>query len=342
MLVRARAPLRLGLAGGGTDVSPFCDQYGGHVLNATINMYAYAVLEPLGTNKVIFEASDIQKRYEANIQAEYEVTGDLLLHKAVYNRIIRDFLDGKPFALRISTYCQAPPGSGLGSSSTMVVAMLKAYVEYFNLPLGEYEIAHLAFQIERQDARLDGGRQDQYAATFGGFNFIEFYADDRVIVNPLRIKNWILSELESSLVLFYTNVSRDSEVIIKQQAQNVSDKKDQVLVAMHDIKKAAVSMKENLLRGNIDAFAEGLHSGWLAKKRTATKVTNSNLDAIYETAINSGAKAGKISGAGGGGFFMFIVNPEKKMDVLRALQKYPGYAIECSFTKSGTQGWRIE
>ena len=342
MLVRARAPLRLGLAGGGTDVSPFCDQYGGHVLNATINMYAYAVLEPLELNKVIFEASDIQKRFEANIQTEYEITGDLMLHKAVYNRIIRDFLNSNPIALRISTYCQAPPGSGLGSSSTMVVAMLKAYVEYLNLPLGEYEIAHLAFQIERQDARLDGGRQDQYAATFGGFNFIEFYADDRVIVNPLRIKNWILSELESSLVLFYTNVSRDSEVIIKQQAQNVSNKKDHVLVAMQDIKKAAVSMKENLLRGNIDAFAEGLHNGWLAKKQTAAKVTNSKLDAIYGAAINSGAKAGKISGAGGGGFFMFVVNPEKKMDVLRALEEYPGYAIECSFTKSGTQGWRIE
>ncbi len=342
MLVRARPPLRLGLAGGGTDVSPFCDLYGGYVLNATINMYAYAILEPLKVDKVIFEASDIQKRFESDIQSVHEVTGDLMLHKAVYNRVIRDFLGGSPIALRMSTYCQATPGSGLGSSSTMVVAMLKAYVEYLNLPLGEYEIANLAFQIERQDAKLDGGRQDQYAATFGGFNFIEFYDDDRVIVNPLRIKNWILSELESSLVLFYTNVSRDSEVIIKQQAQNVCDKKDQVIDAMNDIKKTAVSMKENLLKGNIDAFAEDLYSGWLAKKKTATKVTNSSLDAIFDAARNAGAKAGKISGAGGGGFFMFVVDPEKKMDVLRALKDYQGYVMECSFTKSGTQGWRIE
>lgn len=342
MLVRARAPLRLGLAGGGTDVSPFCDLYGGHVLNATINMYAYATLEPLDVGKVIFVASDLQKEFKADIRSQYDLAGDLILHKAVYNRIIRDFLDGRPIALRMTTYCQAPPGSGLGSSSTMVVAMVKAFVEYLNLPLGEYEIAHLAFEIERQDAKLDGGRQDQYAATFGGFNFMEFYADDRVIVNPLRIKNWILSELESSLVLFYTNVSRDSEVIIKQQSRNVSDKKDQAILAMQEIKTAAISMKENLLRGNIDAFAESLNRAWLAKKRTAEKVTNVNLDKIYQTALDSGAKAGKVSGAGGGGFFMFIVNPKRKMDVLRALGKHPGYAVECSFTKSGTQGWRIE
>lgn len=342
MLIRARAPLRLGLAGGGTDVSPFCDQYGGYVLNATINMYAYAVLESLNEDKVIFQASDIQKRFESNVRSEFEISGDLILHKAVYNRIIRDYLNDKPIALRMTTYCQAPPGSGLGSSSTMVVAMLKAYVEYLNLPLGEYEIAHLAFQIERQDANLAGGRQDQYAATFGGFNFMEFYADNRVIVNPLRVKNWILSELESSIVLFYTNVSRDSEVIIKQQSRNIIDKKEQMLSAMHEIKQAAVSMKENLLKGNIDAFADGLHRGWLAKKKTAAEVTNLNLDKIYNAAMSSGAKAGKISGAGGGGFFMFVVDPEKKMDVLRALGECPGYAIECSFTKSGTQGWRIE
>jgi len=342
MLVRARAPLRLGLAGGGTDVSPFCDQYGGYVLNTTINMYAYATLEPLEEGKVIFEASDIQKSFVADIRSKYEITGDLILHKAVYNRIVRDFLDGRPIAIRMSTYCQAPPGSGLGSSSTMVVAMLKAYVEYLNLPLGEYEIAHLAFEIERQDANLDGGRQDQYAATFGGFNFMEFYADDRVIVNPLRIKNWILSELESSLVLFYSNVSRDSEVIIKQQSQNVSTNNEKTVLAMHDIKKASLSMKENLLKGDISRFAENLNKAWQAKKKTATKVTNPILDDIYESAMRAGAKAGKISGAGGGGFFMFIVNPERKMDVLRALEKHPGYSVECSFTKSGTQGWRIE
>jgi len=342
MLVRARAPLRLGLAGGGTDVSPFCDKYGGHVLNATINMYAYATLEPLDEGKVIFEASDIQKRFEADIRSEYKIEGDLVLHKAVYNRIIRDFLDGRPIALRMSTYCQAPPGSGLGSSSTVVVSMVKAYAEYLNLPLDEYEIAHLAFKIERQDANLDGGRQDQYAATFGGFNFTEFYGDDRVVVNPLRIKDWILSELESSLVLFYTDVSRDSEVIIKQQAQNISDAQDQAILAMHQIKDSAKSMKENLLKGNIDAFAEGLNDAWLAKKRTATKVTNPNLEAIYGAALNSGAKAGKISGAGGGGFFMFIVDPNKKMNVLRALKEYSGYSLECSFSKRGSQAWRIE
>ena len=341
MLVRARAPLRLGLAGGGTDVSPYCDQYGGYILNATINIYAYAIIETLEDNSVIFKASDMEKSFTDQTKSFYPIEGDLILHKAVYNRIIKDYNNNIPLSLKLTTYCQAPPGSGLGSSSTVVVAMIKAFVELLNLPLGEYEIAHLAFEIERQDANLDGGRQDQYAAAFGGVNFMEFYKNDRVIVNPLRVKNWIMSELEASLVLFYTNVSRDSETIIKKQVRNVKEDKSIAVDAMHKIKQNALHMKENLLRGNIDGLAENLAAGWKAKKETAKEVTNPHIDSIYDAALNAGAKAGKISGAGGGGFIMFIVDPAKRMDVLRALKAHEGYAVECSFTKHGTQGWRL-
>src|SRR5262245_58379271 len=341
MVVRARAPLRLGLAGGGTDVSPFCDQFGGFVLNATIDRYAYAVIEPLSEPRIELYSTDNSQQWSGNLVPRIEPTGPLVLAQVVYNRVVRDFGQGKSIPLRMTTYSDAPPGSGLGSSSAHVVAMLKAYQELLNLPLGDYELARLAYEIERCDARLQGGRQDQYAATFGGFNFMEFYANDRVIVNPLRIKNWILSELEASLLLFYTGVSRESAHIIAEQSDNVTRGAAEAVEAMHAIKHEAVAMKESLLRGDFRTFVESMRLSWESKKRTATAVTNPLLDEIYNVACAAGALAGKVSGAGGGGFMMLFVDPVRRMDVSRALERFNGQIRNCHFTKLGTQGWRI-
>jgi D-glycero-alpha-D-manno-heptose-7-phosphate kinase len=341
MLIRARAPLRLGLAGGGTDVSPYCDLYGGLVLNATIDKYAYAVIEPRDDGRARFAAADRQESWEGAAAFRLEADGCLDLHKGVYNRIVREFNGGRPLPLTLTTHTDAPPGSGLGSSSTLVVAMVKSFVEWLNLPLGEYDIARLAFEIERIDVGLAGGRQDQYAATFGGFNFMEFHPGERVVVNPLRIKNWILSELEASLLLYFGGVSRESARIIDEQSANVQRKDAAVVEATHALKAEAIAMKENLLKGDFDGLVESMRSGWEAKKRMARSISNVQIDETYELALRAGMRAGKISGAGGGGFMILLVDPVRRMDVIRALQPLPGRIYNCHFTKYGTQGWKI-
>jgi len=341
MIIRARAPLRLGLAGGGTDVSPYCDEYGGYVLNATIDRYAYAVIKTLDEPVVRFVATDQQTEKIKAIDEPLLMNGKLDLHKAVYNHMTQQYNGGKPIPMELSTFCDAPVGSGLGSSSTLVVVMIRAFSELLNLPLDDYTIAHLAFKIERVDCGLEGGRQDQYSATFGGFNFMEFYADERAVINPLRVKNWIICELEASLLLFYTGVSRESAKIIADQSSNVKSGLVDAVDAMHGIKNEALTMKECILRGDFDGIVASMRKGWESKKRSATTVSNLHIDEIYNAAINAGALAGKVSGAGGGGFMMFFVPPEKRMDVVRALDGFNGQVSNCHFTKHGTQAWRI-
>ena len=335
--------MRLGLAGGGTDLSPYCETFGGAVLNATIDLYAYATLQLANLETVSFDAVDTGiSRTLSPAEALTAPRHTLPLHVAVYQRIVRQFCNGQAFACHLATFCEAPPGSGLGSSSTLVVAMIKAFVEALSLPLGEYDIAHLAFEIERIDVGMLGGRQDQYAASFGGFNFIEFFADDRVVVNPLRIKNWVLAELESSTVLFYTGVSRTSAAIIAEQVGNINATSTRTIEALHQIKSDAFLMKEAVLRGDIGRVAEILNSSWSRKRQTADGVSNSAIDQIIARALEVGALAGKVSGAGGGGFITFIVEPTRRLALMHELENFSGRAQSCSFTKHGTQGWRIE
>jgi D-glycero-alpha-D-manno-heptose-7-phosphate kinase len=255
--------------------------------------------------------------------------------------MIQHYNGGQPIALELSTFCDAPAGSGLGSSSTLVVVMIRAFAELLNVPLDDHTIAHLAFKIERLECGLQGGRQDQYSATFGGFNFMEFYADNRVVINPLRIKNWIICELEASLVLFYTGVSRESAKIIADQSNNVTAGAVASIEAMHGIKREALVMKECLLRGSFDGIVESMRAGWDSKKRSAKTVSSPLIDSIYDSAISAGALAGKVSGAGGGGFMMFFVPTERRMDVIRTLKKFDGQVSNCHFTKHGTQAWRV-
>lgn len=343
MLIRSRAPLRLGLAGGGTDVSPYCDEFGGAILNATIDYYAYAALEPLETGRVEFESADLRESAAYPAQAVLNNDGRLDLFKAVYNHVVRNYNGGKPLSLRMSTRVDVPAGSGLGSSSTLVVAMLAAYVEWLNLPLGDYELAHTAFVIEREEAGLKGGKQDQYAAAFGGFNFMEFGKNGRVLVNPLRVKDWVVSELEASLLLYFTGNSRTSANIIEEQARNVRDRNPPALEAMHSIKEEAFRMKECLLRGDFKMLHEVLRNSWDSKKRMASQITNEQIERLYACALEAGAYCARISGAGGGGFMLFLTDPIHKDKVTEALyaNHQGGMAYGCHFTAGGVQAWRV-
>ena len=342
-MIRSRAPLRLGLAGGGTDVPPYCDEFGGAVLNATIDYYAYAGLEPLNDGTVEFFSADLNQCARYPSAPFIELDGKLDLFKAVYNHIVKNYNHGLPLSLRLSTRVDVPAGSGLGSSSTIVVAMLRAYAEWLNLPLGDYELAQRAYVIERLEAGLQGGKQDQYAAAFGGFNFMEFGQNGRALVNPLRVKDWVVSELEASLLLYFTGKSRASGEIIQEQSQNVRARNEQALEAMHKVKEEAFRLKECLLRGDFQGLHAVMRQSWESKKRMASQIVNAHIERLYECALSSGAHCARISGAGGGGFMMFLTDPIKKDKVAAALQANHdgGSAYGCHFTGLGVQAWRI-
>ena len=340
MIYRSKAPLRIGLAGGGTDVSPYSDLYGGAILNATVSLYAYANIQPLQENAIILQALDRkeEKRYEW--MNELPIDGTLDLLKGVYNRIQKEY--GIPLTgFRLSTFVDAPAGSGLGTSSTLVVAIIGAFAEMFRLPLGEYDMAHLAYVIERKDLEMAGGRQDQYAATFGGFNFMEFSGEEKVIVNPLRIKQQYMFELENNLLLYYTSTTREGAKIIEKQSSNVLNKKSKSIEAMHQLKQQALLMKEALLKGRLHEIGEILDFGFQQKRQMAEGISNSLMEEIYEAAKKSGATGGKISGAGGGGFMIFYCPDITKYKVQEALKQFGGYCQPYRFTEHGLTTWAI-
>lgn len=338
--VRARAPLRLGFAGGGTDLSPFCDEHGGFVMNATVALYAYAYLEPRSDDRVHFVALEHGQTFDHEALPELPLAGEALLHRGVYNRIVREFNNSEPLAVTVRTSVDVPSGSGMGGSSALVVALVEAYRNYLRLPLGEYDIARLAFSIEREDLKLAGGKQDQYAAAFGGFNFMEFGADGHSIINPLRVPETMVNELEASLVLYYTGQARESANIIETQQKNITSQNKSSIDAMMRLKDEAVAMKEALLTCNIGALAETLRRGWEAKKATSSAISNNEIERILELSMQAGAVAGKVSGAGGGGFLMLVCPPHLRQRLVDVLSQQQGHLLPCKFTPEGATSWR--
>lgn len=339
--VRARAPLRLGLAGGGTDLSPYTELFGGAVLNVTIDRFAYASVAATDNGHILMRAADLGVVEEEAGADQIPTAGVLALHRAVYNRIVRDFCGGRGFGAKITTTIDAPPGSGLGSSSALVVALVDAFRLALRLPLGRYDVAHLAFEIERLDLGLAGGKQDHYAAGFGGMNFIEFLPSDRVIVNPLRVAASIINELQASIVICFTGQSRASDEIIREQISSIVANDDAV-EKMHSLKADAIEMKQALLRGDIVGMAAILDRSWQAKKATAKSISNTLIETLWDVAHRNGAMAGKVSGAGGGGFIVFLCNPDERFRLMRALKDNGASPSGIAFTENGVESWSTD
>lgn len=340
MKYRSKAPFRIGLAGGGTDVSPYSDEYGGAILNATVNLFATTTISPRNDGKIVIRAVDRNEVLIFDSIEELPIDGCLDLQKGVYNRIVKQFTKEK-LSFEMVTSMDVSSGSGLGTSSTLVVSILGAFVEWFKLPLGEYDIAQLAYDIERVDLNMAGGKQDQYAATFGGVNFMEFYEGNKVIVNPLRIKQVRIDELEFNLILYYTKTSRESAKIIESQAGNAKNKSEKPVKAMHEVKKQAFLMKEALLKDELQRIGDILSVSWEHKKNMASGITNEFLDRIYNSAISAGATGGKISGAGGGGFMIFYCGNDTRYSVIKALEEFGGYAYNYQLTNQGLTTWTV-
>lgn len=333
-IVRAKAPLRISFGGGGTDVPPYPEEKGGAVLSATIDKYAYCSLT-VRDDKLVNVTSldyDLVTKYPVNDKLEYD--GKLDLVKAATK--VMEIENGVDLFL----HSDMPPGSGLGTSSTMTVALVGALGHWLKLPFVEYDVAELAYRIERQEAGIKGGKQDQYAASFGGFNFIEFLGKTTV-VNPLRVKNEILNELQYRLMLCYTGKTRLSAGIIDDQVRGYTENREGVVHALDETRKLAINMKNALLLGQIDEFGTLLHQGWQSKKRFSTRITDPNIDKLYDVARQNGALGGKLLGAGGGGYLLLLCEFDKRHILARKLEEHGGKVVNFAFEFNGLQTWKV-
>ena len=336
MLIRAKAPLRISFAGGGTDVPPFPQQEGGCVLNATIDRYAYGTLRPRQDRQISVESLDFGMSVNYHIEDKLIYDGKLdLVKAAILNLNVQDSTGFELFL-----HSDAPPGSGLGASSAMMVALVGLLKEFKNLPLTDYDIADLAYVIERKELGIHGGLQDQYAAAFGGFNYIEFLPD-RVVVNPLKISQDVMNELQYNMVLCYTGQTRLSAGIIEDQVKRYESREAETVQALRELKSLTVEMKNALLRRKLDEFGALMHEEWQYKKKMSSKISNPSLDALYETARRYGSLGGKVSGAGGGGYMMFYCRYDKKHKLMEKLKELGCTITDFDFEPFGLQVWRV-
>lgn len=339
MWIRARAPLRISFGGGGTDVPPYCEEKGGAVLSATINRYAYATLKQLEERQIKVTSLDYDATVSYGIDDPFVYDGQLDLAKGVLEHFRRE--NSLHNGLEVYLHNDAPPGSGLGSSSAFTVALIVAVSEYLRQPLDAYQIADLAYRIERIEVGIKGGKQDQYASAFGGFNFIEFH-DGITVVNPLRLRPDILCELEYSLVFAYVGGQRFSGHILERQISNYCRREERTITSLDNLKMLAYQLKNALLRGELRKFGELLEESWQSKKALAEGISTPWIDEIYEEARKAGALGGKISGAGGGGFMFFYCDPAKKFAVQERLKQLGAQLVSFSFTKEGARAWTIK
>lgn len=308
-------------------------------------MYCYCTIELLPTSQPItISAMDIGQEIQFTPNNILDTDGELPLHKGTYNRIIKDFNIHLPQSFKMITYSDVPMGSGLGSSSSLVVAMIKAYQEWLTLPLDKYQIANLAYEIERQDLGFAGGKQDQFAAAFGGFNFFEFNPLNTVNVNHLNVDSHFIHELENSIVLFYSGLTRNSSDVIQKRIKLMNNNDTTIMNTLHQIKKDAFEMRNIFMTGDFDRFIAYVKISWESKKKISFTQNTEYLNQIYNSAIDAGATCGRILGAGSGGFFLFIIDPKRRPVLLKNLSdiNINGQIFLPHFENKGAHSWKID
>ncbi|MAM05820.1 MAG: sugar kinase [Flavobacteriales bacterium] len=330
IISKAKSPVRISFAGGGTDLTTYFYEKGGAVLNATINKFTHAILEKRDDKKIIIHSNDFNKKLSFSSLEEINLNGDLDLIKSVIQILKPDF------GFKLITYSDVPPGSGLGGSAVLLSAIIGAFNNYRENKFSDYEIAELAFHAERVVMNLSGGWQDQYATVFGGFNFIEL-KDRENIVNPLRINDDLINELEDSLLLCYTGINHNSGDIHDEQKELMKNEKQKTYA--ETAKNIAYEMKSKLLKGYIDDFGELLGKAWETKKKFSPKITDSHLDEIYSFALENGAIGGKLLGAGSGGYYLLCVPTDKKLSLINALESRDLKIETITFDNVGLRQW---
>lgn len=334
MLIRGKAPLRISFCGGGSDVSPYCDEYGGSVLSVTIGMYAMGSLEVRSDDQVRIFSVDYDELVRYDLSSEITPGDKLSFVRAVIKRL------NPPHGINLYIHSDAPPGTGLGSSGSISALIVGLVNHAFNFMMPKYEMAQLAYEVEHDDLGRAVGRQDHYAAVFGGMNFIEFRKHDTLVV-PLRVEEWIMEELGYHLQMFYTKKERDSSDIVASQVEFYKEKRASTLDALAEMKAMTVEMQACLLRGQLRRFGELLHQAWLNKQKMNPATCNPYLSELYEAARGAGALGGKVLGAGGGGFFLFFTPFTKKAAVTAALSKLGAQPTPVVFDRNGLSTWQV-
>lgn len=343
MIIKSKAPLRIGLSGGGTDIENFSIKYGGLVINSAINLYVHTIIDVKKNDKIIFETLDSNKKIILKSCKSLKLNGNFDIFKSIYNHFIKEFIK-KPVSFHLKTYSDVPHGSGLGGSSTMIVSIIKAFTEWFKIPMKKYDIAMLAYKIERKDLNLVGGVQDQFSASYGGFNLIEIKKKSKkIIIKPLKISNYIKNELSSKFLLLYTGISRGSEKVIETQIKNIENNEKKGIKSLLKLKENTFKIKSYLLNDyKLNNIVKILASNWLLKKKTGKGVSSHSINQIVDKLYKFGAEAVKISGAGGGGFILVVTPTENIFELKKNLKLKNAYFYNFGFESKGAQSWIVK
>jgi len=335
-IIRGRAPLRVSFSGGGTDVPHFFEKYGGVVISSTINKYCHATIKKRADSKIIIN-SDINNREDLYITdiTDMKYDGNFDLIKAIIK------LTNPGFGFELYLHNDIPPGRGLGSSASFSILLVSLISKMQNLNYDPYKIAEIAFDAERKELSIEGGWQDQYAAIMGGFNFMEFNKDAR-IVYPLRLNSEIINELNERIILCFVGSSHDSGELHEEQRKNFEQNENNICESLNENKEIAIGIKNCLLTNNFEDIGSLLHRSWKNKKKLSSGISNPNIDSLYETGLIAGATGGKLLGAGAGGYILFYFSPEKRNKIKRALQNKGGEVIDFKFESSGVETWVLK